>query len=326
MNVTAVDSKQARRRPRLSRACDPRVNRPTRRGRPRSGGGADRIPHRCKGDMACDRVGRCFGCGLLYGPGQNLGSVVRRGPVCVDDQVLIAVVDGLKRGSGTYVNDSADRDELPVRWLSEVHREAAGEHDESLVLLGVDVTAPSRARLIAPHVRTGALEPDQWLQFGDVPRRLTRFVRTGDPSQLFGQNDRELHARHIIGRWPANLTPKWWSRRGDRVVADAITGPVHRAEAMRSSELRVRQGSGRGPAARLYSPGMTSKIGQKGQVVIPKAIRDQVQLHPGDEVEVGLQDDRIVITARRQVDGLAGKFAHSGMAARLLEDRAREPR
>jgi AbrB family looped-hinge helix DNA binding protein len=71
---------------------------------------------------------------------------------------------------------------------------------------------------------------------------------------------------------------------------------------------------------------MTSKVGQKGQVVIPKAIREQVQLHPGDEVEVGLQDDRIIITARRDSDALGGRFAHSGMSARLLKDRAREPR
>lgn len=71
---------------------------------------------------------------------------------------------------------------------------------------------------------------------------------------------------------------------------------------------------------------MTSKIGAKGQVVIPKAIRDQAQLHPGDEVDVDLQDDQIVITARRQADGLGGRFARSGMAARLLHDRAREPR
>lgn len=71
---------------------------------------------------------------------------------------------------------------------------------------------------------------------------------------------------------------------------------------------------------------MTSKIGQKGQVVIPKAIRDRVQLHPGDEVEVKVQDDQIVITANRAGDRLGGKFAGSGMAARLLEDRASEPR
>lgn len=81
-----------------------------------------------------------------------------------------------------------------------------------------------------------------------------------------------------------------------------------------------------GAGSGLYSASMTSKIGQKGQVVIPKGIRDQVQLHPGDEVDVDVQDDRVIITARRHADALGGKFAHSGMAARLLDDRAQEPR
>jgi AbrB family looped-hinge helix DNA binding protein len=71
---------------------------------------------------------------------------------------------------------------------------------------------------------------------------------------------------------------------------------------------------------------MTGRVGAKGQVVIPKSIRDQVQLHPGDEVEFELRDEQIVIVARRQADRLGGRFASSGMAARLLEDRGREPR
>lgn len=71
---------------------------------------------------------------------------------------------------------------------------------------------------------------------------------------------------------------------------------------------------------------MTGRVGAKGQVVIPKMMRDHVNLHPGDEVEFQLQDDRIVLVARRRPCGLGGRFADSGMAARLLEDRAGEPR
>ncbi len=80
------------------------------------------------------------------------------------------------------------------------------------------------------------------------------------------------------------------------------------------------------PVSELYCAGMTSRVGTKGQVVIPKAIRDRVQLRPGDEVEVELRDDEIVLVARRRPARLGGRFALSGMAARLLEDRAREPR
>jgi AbrB family looped-hinge helix DNA binding protein len=40
---------------------------------------------------------------------------------------------------------------------------------------------------------------------------------------------------------------------------------------------------------------MTTKIGAKGPVVIPKAVRDQAQLHLGDEVDVVCDGDRIVI-------------------------------
>lgn len=71
---------------------------------------------------------------------------------------------------------------------------------------------------------------------------------------------------------------------------------------------------------------MTGRVGAKGQVVIPKSIRDQVNLHPGDEVQFELRGDEIVLVARRQPSALGGRFADSGMAARLLEDRGREPR
>lgn len=71
---------------------------------------------------------------------------------------------------------------------------------------------------------------------------------------------------------------------------------------------------------------MTTRVGPKGQVVIPKELRDRVSLHPGDEVDFELRGDAIMLTARKWPTQLGGRFARSGMAARLLDDRGTEPR
>ena len=72
---------------------------------------------------------------------------------------------------------------------------------------------------------------------------------------------------------------------------------------------------------------MTHRVGSKGQVVIPKELRERVGLYPGTEVEFALEDGRVILAPRRPERALlGGRFAGSGMAARLLEDRAREPR
>jgi len=71
---------------------------------------------------------------------------------------------------------------------------------------------------------------------------------------------------------------------------------------------------------------MTHRIGAKGQVVIPKRIRDEAGLVPGSEVDVRLEDGRVVLVAADAHRPLAGRYRASGMAARLLDERAREPR
>lgn len=76
----------------------------------------------------------------------------------------------------------------------------------------------------------------------------------------------------------------------------------------------------------VYSLSMTGRIGAKGQVVIPKAVRELANLHPGDEVEFDLRGDEIVLVARRRPATLGGRFGGSGMARRLMQDRARDPR
>ena len=73
---------------------------------------------------------------------------------------------------------------------------------------------------------------------------------------------------------------------------------------------------------------MTHVVGPKGQVVIPKALRDKLGIGPGDEVEFWEEDDRVVITRVRS-RGLLGRFAGQALTVDLEHeralDRAREP-
>lgn len=69
---------------------------------------------------------------------------------------------------------------------------------------------------------------------------------------------------------------------------------------------------------------MTVRMGPKGQVVIPKDVRDRLGLHPGDEVDVELADGRATVAPARRGGEAVGRGAFSG--AGLLEDLARERR
>jgi AbrB family looped-hinge helix DNA binding protein len=71
---------------------------------------------------------------------------------------------------------------------------------------------------------------------------------------------------------------------------------------------------------------MTQRVGAKGQVVIPKELREQAGLGPGADVDFEAVDDGIVIRKAARPSSLRGRFAKSGMASRLLEDRGNEPR
>jgi AbrB family looped-hinge helix DNA binding protein len=71
---------------------------------------------------------------------------------------------------------------------------------------------------------------------------------------------------------------------------------------------------------------MTQRVGAKGQVVIPKDLRERTGLGPGAGVSFEPVDDGIIVRRADRAPSLKGRFAGSGMAARLLEDRAQEPR
>lgn len=71
---------------------------------------------------------------------------------------------------------------------------------------------------------------------------------------------------------------------------------------------------------------MTHRVGAKGQVVIPKDLRERAGLSPGAEVDFDLEGERVVLSRRPDAPRLGGRFAGSGMTDRLVDDRAREPR
>lgn len=71
---------------------------------------------------------------------------------------------------------------------------------------------------------------------------------------------------------------------------------------------------------------MTHRIGSKGQVVIPKELREQHGLQAGTKVSFEAREDGVLVRAADQERPLRGRFAKSGMARRLLSDRAAERR
>ena len=69
---------------------------------------------------------------------------------------------------------------------------------------------------------------------------------------------------------------------------------------------------------------MAQKIGPKGQVVVPKSIRDALGIGPGDEVVVSLTDGGALIQPVNATTSLMGIFAGSNMLEMLEHDRAQE--
>jgi antitoxin PrlF len=65
---------------------------------------------------------------------------------------------------------------------------------------------------------------------------------------------------------------------------------------------------------------MTHTIGAKGQVVIPKALRDALGIHPGQEVVFERRDDEVIVR-KAGTRPLNGRFAGNNLADALLAAR-----
>ena len=66
---------------------------------------------------------------------------------------------------------------------------------------------------------------------------------------------------------------------------------------------------------------MTHRVGPKGQVVIPKELRDQLGIEPGDAVSFWRDGDHVAMRPAGRGRPLRGRFRGSGLVDEL--DRAR---
>lgn len=71
---------------------------------------------------------------------------------------------------------------------------------------------------------------------------------------------------------------------------------------------------------------MTARVGPKGQVVIPKAMRDAMGLQPGDEVVFALEGRAVRIEPARAPFPLRGSLRGHDLVGMLEAERRAEPR
>lgn len=69
---------------------------------------------------------------------------------------------------------------------------------------------------------------------------------------------------------------------------------------------------------------MTHKVGPKGQVVIPKDLRAEFGIEPGDEVTFWRDGDHVAVRPLRSTEPLKGRFAGQPLVAQLERERQRE--
>lgn len=69
---------------------------------------------------------------------------------------------------------------------------------------------------------------------------------------------------------------------------------------------------------------MTSRVGPKGQVVIPKAMRDELGIAPGDEVDFSVEAGGVRVEPVRPGPSMRGRFAGMDLTGMLKADRRAE--
>ncbi len=71
---------------------------------------------------------------------------------------------------------------------------------------------------------------------------------------------------------------------------------------------------------------MTHTVGQKGQVVIPKSLRDELGIEPGDEVVFWTEGDHLSLRTHNSIRPLQGRFSGVDLEGELMAGRAEDRR
>jgi len=66
---------------------------------------------------------------------------------------------------------------------------------------------------------------------------------------------------------------------------------------------------------------MTHRVGRKGQVVIPKELRDEFGIEPGDEVSFWRHGDHVAVRPASHRRPLRGRFRGSSLTDVLTAER-----
>lgn len=71
---------------------------------------------------------------------------------------------------------------------------------------------------------------------------------------------------------------------------------------------------------------MTHRVGAKGQVVIPKELRDELGIEPGDEVSFWRHGDHVAVRPAGHGRPLRGRFEGAPLVDVLAAERAADHR
>ena len=69
---------------------------------------------------------------------------------------------------------------------------------------------------------------------------------------------------------------------------------------------------------------MTHRVGPKGQVVIPKELRDRFSIKPGDQVRFWDCEDHVALGPAQSPQSLRGRFRGAGLSQALENERQAE--